>query len=38
MTSLTPTPRERYVMSFETAQDRFVREYPSLSLSALALI
>jgi hypothetical protein len=38
MTSLTPAQRERHVMSFETAQDRFVREYPSLSLYALALI
>jgi hypothetical protein len=38
MTSLPPAPRERHVMSCETAQDRFVREYPSLSLSALALI
>jgi hypothetical protein len=37
-TSLTPAPRERHVMSCETAQDRFVREYPSLSLYALALI
>jgi hypothetical protein len=38
MTSLTPAQRERHAMSFETAQDRFVREYPSLSLYALALI
>ena len=38
MTSLTPAQRERHVMSFETAQDRFVREYPSLSLYALAMI
>jgi hypothetical protein len=38
MTSLTPAPRERHVMACETAQDRFVREYPSLSLYALALI
>jgi hypothetical protein len=38
MTSLTPAQRERHVMSFETAQDRCVREYPSLSLYALAMI
>jgi hypothetical protein len=38
MASLTLAQRERHAMSFETAQDRFVREYPSLSLYALALI
>jgi hypothetical protein len=40
---LTPTPRERYASSgrmnrpFETPMDRFEREYPSLSLYALAI-
>ena len=38
MTSLTPAPRERHVMSCETAQDRFVREHPSFALYALAMI
>jgi hypothetical protein len=38
LTSLTPAQRECHAMSFETAMDRFVREYPSLSLYALALI
>ena len=38
MASLTPVQLERHIMSCETAQDRFVREYPSLSLYALALI
>ena len=37
-TSLTPAPRERHVMSCETAQDRCVREYPSFALYALAMI
>ena len=41
---LTPTPRERHAPlyrvhhQFETPMDRFVREYPSLSVYALALI
>ena len=37
-TSLTPTRRACHGPAFETALDRFVREYPSLSLYALALI
>jgi hypothetical protein len=41
---LTPTPRGRHAplyhahRPFETPIDRFVREYPSLSVYALALI
>ena len=38
MTSLTPAGHECHGPAFETALDRFVREYPSLSLYALALI
>src|SRR5215471_1190061 len=40
----TPTPRERHLVScsarrlFETPMDRLVREHPSLSVYALALI
>jgi hypothetical protein len=40
----TPTPRERHMVSysaprlFETPMDRLVREHPSLSVYALALI
>ena len=38
MTSLTPAQRERHTPSFETSLDRFVQEYPSLSLYAFARI
>jgi hypothetical protein len=38
VTSLTPAWHECHGPAFETALDRFVREYPSLSLYALALI
>ena len=38
MTSLTPARRERHAPAFETALDRFVREYPSLSLYVFAHI
>jgi hypothetical protein len=43
-TYLTPTPRERHAPScrthrpFEAPVDRLVREYPSLSVYALALV
>ena len=38
MTSLTPARRERHAPAFETALDRFVQEYPSLSLYVFAHI
>jgi hypothetical protein len=44
MTYLTYTPRGRYApayrapRSFETPMDRLVREYPSISVHALAII
>lgn len=38
MTSLTPARRERHAPACETSLDRFVREYPSLSLYAFARI
>jgi len=44
ITHLTPLPRERYApvynvpRPFETSMDRLVREYPSLSLRAMAII
>ena len=43
-TYLTPTPRERHAPAcsvhrpFETPMDRLVREYPSLSAYALAIV
>ena len=43
-TYLTPTPRERHApvcsahRSFETPIDQLVREYPSLSVYALAIV
>jgi len=38
MTALTPARSERHAPSFETSLDRFVQEYPSLSLYAFARI
>jgi hypothetical protein len=38
MTSLTPRRRERHALACETSLDRFVREYPSLSLYAFTRI
>jgi len=44
VTYLTPTPRERQVPScracrpFETPLDQLVRDYPSLSVYALAIV
>jgi hypothetical protein len=38
VTSLTPVRRERHALSFEASLDRFVQEYPALSLYAFARI
>jgi hypothetical protein len=38
MPSLTPARRERHALSLETSMERFVQEYPSLSIYAFSRI